>query len=85
MQKDTVVCIGALVCCLLWGSSFPCIKIGYAIFRIKEEDIYSQILFGGLRFVCAGMIAVALGSLINKKLLVPKKGSLRKIFQLSLV
>ena len=29
MQKTIVVWLGALVCCLLWGSAFPCIKIGY--------------------------------------------------------
>ena len=24
--------LGCLVCCALWGSAFPCIKIGYALF-----------------------------------------------------
>ncbi len=26
--------LGCLVCCALWGSAFPCIKIGYALFGI---------------------------------------------------
>ena len=24
--------LGCLVCCALWGSAFPCIKIGYGLF-----------------------------------------------------
>ena len=31
MQKTVVVWFGALLCCLLWGSAFPCIKIGYRL------------------------------------------------------
>lgn len=26
--KGWVVCIGAIICCILWGSAFPCVKIG---------------------------------------------------------
>ena len=29
MQKPVVVWLGAMLCCFLWGSAFPCIKIGY--------------------------------------------------------
>ena len=28
--------LGCLVCCALWGSAFPCIKIGYALFGIQR-------------------------------------------------
>ena len=28
MQKPVVVWLGAMLCCFLWGSAFPCIKIG---------------------------------------------------------
>ena len=34
MQKTVVVWFGALLCCLLWGSAFPCIKIGYRLFEV---------------------------------------------------
>lgn len=34
--------LGCLVCCALWGSAFPCIKIGYALFGIPAHDSASQ-------------------------------------------
>ena len=43
MRKPSVVAILALVCCALWGSAFPCVKIGYDLFCI--EEVGSQILF----------------------------------------
>ena len=46
--------LGCLVCCALWGSAFPCIKIGYALFGIPAHDNASQLLFAGLRFTLAG-------------------------------
>ena len=45
MQKTVVVWFGALLCCLLWGSAFPCIKIGYRLFEVDAADTASQILF----------------------------------------
>ena len=44
MQKTIVVWLGALVCCLLWGSAFPCIKIGYQMMHIASDEVASQIL-----------------------------------------
>ena len=37
--------LGCLVCCALWGSAFPCIKIGYGLFGIPAHDSASQLLF----------------------------------------
>lgn len=45
-QNTIVRTVLALVCCALWGSAFPCIKIGYEMFHI--EGTGSQILFAGL-------------------------------------
>ena len=50
MQKTIVVWLGALICCTLWGSAYPCIKIGYGMFAVGAEDVASQILFAGCRF-----------------------------------
>ena len=33
--NTAVVCLVALLCCFLWGSAFPGIKIGYGIFDIS--------------------------------------------------
>ena len=60
---------------LLWGSAAPCIKLGYRCFAIAGEDVLSQILFAGVRFTLAGVLTVLLGSLLGRRLLLPKRGS----------
>lgn len=49
----------ALLCCLLWGSSYPAIKTGYAWFGISRNDIPTQLVFAGWRFLGAGLILLA--------------------------
>ena len=73
-----------MICCLLWGSAFPCIKIGYRLFEIPSGESFSQILFAGTRFFIAGVLTVLMGSIGGKKLLIPKKESIPNIFILSL-
>lgn len=68
-----VVCIIAIICCGLWGSAFPFVKIGYNLFNITNTS--SQILFAGLRFTIAGIMTIIIGSILNKKILFPKKTS----------
>ena len=82
MQKTMVVWLGALLCCALWGSAFPCIKIGYQLFQIESEQTATQILFAGCRFALAGILALVIGSLVKGKILVPKKQSYGKIVTL---
>ena len=72
LQKTFVVQTGALICCALWGSAFPCIKIGYELFQIKASDTPAQILFAGYRFTLAGVLTILLGSLLNRKPLLAK-------------
>ncbi|MCC8097306.1 MAG: DMT family transporter [Eubacterium sp.] len=72
----------ALLCCLLWGSAFPCIKIGYELFEIAGNDSGSQILFAGCRFTLAGILTVIIGSVLNRGVLIPKKTSLKLVFKL---
>ncbi len=82
MQKTIVVWLGALLCCALWGSAFPCIKIGYQLFQIESEQTATQILFAGCRFALAGILTLVIGSLVKGKILVPKKQSYGKIVTL---
>lgn len=74
----------ALVCCLLWGSAFPCIKTGYELFSIGPTDTASQILFAGVRFALAGVLTLAIGSVLQKRVLRPARGSFGMIFRLCL-
>lgn len=67
MQKNIVVWFFAMICCLLWGSAFPCIKIGYKLFHIASTDATSQLLFAGCRFFLAGLLVLLLGTSGNFK------------------
>lgn len=75
----------ACLCCLLWGSATPAIKIGYEWFGIGAGDVASRILFAGVRFVLAGILTVIFGSIIAGKILLPKKTSYGMICKLGLV
>ncbi|CAN7593138.1 DMT family transporter [Acidovorax sp. LjRoot74] len=58
----------ALLCCLLWGSSYPAIKTGYAWFGISRNDIPTQLVFAGWRFLGAGLILLAWAVAMRKAL-----------------
>lgn len=85
MTKTVVVWLGAMLCCLLWGSAFPCIKIGYELFAIPSDAVATQILFAGLRFTLAGVLALLIGSALGRRWLIPKKGSGTKIVKLCML
>lgn len=85
MQKTVVVWFGALLCCLLWGSAFPCIKIGYRLFEVDAADTASQILFAGCRFTLAGVLAAGIGSVMEGRFLRPERKAAKEIIWLSLL
>ena len=58
----------ALVCNILWGSLFPCIKLGYQAFHIEGTNVPQIMTFAGARFVVSGILIVAMG-LFNKEAL----------------
>ena len=76
--------LGCLVCCALWGSAFPCIKIGYGLFGIPAHDSASQLLFAGLRFTLAGMLVIVGMSVAQRRPLVPQARDIKPICILSL-
>ena len=84
LQKNYVVALLAMVCCLLWGSAFPCIKTGYEMLAIESSDTASQILFAGVRFFLAGILTILIGSGLSRKILVPKKNSWGMVVKLCL-
>ena len=85
IQKSTIAAICAVLCCLLWGSAFPCIKLGYRLFEIPSSDTASQILFAGIRFSLAGVLVILAGSILQRKFLKPSKASVPKVFKLCLL
>lgn len=85
LQNGIVVFGLTTVCCLLWGSAFPCVKIGYQLFGIGIKDTFTQIMFGGIRFFVAGVFTLILGSLAAGKWLIPNRKSLPMIGKLGLL
>lgn len=84
MQKTSLVVGLAVLANMLWGSAAPIIKTGYRLFQVASDDMASQILFAGIRFFLAGIIALIIGSVINGIILVPTRSSAPKICTLAL-
>ena len=75
-----IIVLGALLCCALWGSATPFIKMGYKVmFEGGKPNVTSTILFAGIRFAAAGFITVLLYSIARRKVLYPKRENLGKV------
>jgi drug/metabolite transporter (DMT)-like permease len=79
LQTPVVVCILSLICCGLWGSAFPCVKIGYEWFGI--EGTGSQILFAGYRFFLSGIMTFIIGCILERRFLTMKRSSIPYILR----
>jgi drug/metabolite transporter (DMT)-like permease len=71
-----VVVALASFCCLLWGSAYPAIKTGYALFGIAAGDVPSKLLFAGYRFMSAGLVLLALAMVTRRNVFVLNRGNL---------
>lgn len=79
-KNPIIVILGAMLCCALWGSATPFIKLGYkVIFAGSGPDVPSTILFAGIRFFFAGIITILIYSIARRKLLLPKLENTPKI------
>lgn len=76
--------LGCLVSCGLWGSAYPCVKIGYELFGIAGTDVASRLVFAGTRFTIAGIMVVVGVSLAQRRALLPAKRDLSAIGILAL-
>lgn len=75
----------AIFCTALWGSAYPCVKIGYELFEIAPEDISAKILFAGYRFFLAGIMTCILEICLFKHLPKVKRQNLAGVLGLGLV
>lgn len=82
-KKQYFVTLCATLCCALWGSATPFIKVGYEL-MLPQKEVSSTILFAGIRFFFAGLITVLMYSVARRKLLYPKKENLGKVAAVSL-
>jgi drug/metabolite transporter (DMT)-like permease len=76
------VAVAAMLCCALWGSATPFIKIGYELI-LPIRNIPSTILFAGIRFFTAGVVTVLIYSIARRKFLFPKTENLRAVVNVS--
>lgn len=74
-----MVILLAGLCCLLWGSAYPAIKNGYALFSIAPDDIASKSLFAGYRFVVAGLLLLVMALLTQRQIFGLSLRQLRQI------
>ena len=72
------ITLTALLCCALWGSATPAIKIGYQL-MLPDKDVPSTILFAGIRFFFAGILTVVIFSIARRKFLYPKVKNLGRV------
>lgn len=79
--KPYVLIFSALLCCALWGSASPAIKIGYQLLAVS--GVPSTILFAGVRFFMAGVITVLIYSLARRRVLYPKKENIPRVLTVS--
>lgn len=85
MQRPMVICLLAAFCCLLWGSAFPAVKIGYGLLSVSSADSAEQLIFAGLRFFFAGVVTVLFHSASLSWLRLPACSSLWKATKLGLI
>lgn len=84
LERPLIVCLGATLCCLLWGSAFPFVKIGFGRLSISSADIPAEILYAGLRFTLAGVMTIIIASCVKKRFVRPTVQAVPKIAALSL-
>ena len=80
---QAAVFAGAFLCCFLWASAFPGIKIGYRLWGIQGSDTWRIIRFAGIRFFLAGLLVILFASISRRKLLLPKAAEFPKVILLS--
>jgi len=79
-----VVFLLASLSCLLWGSAYPAIKTGYAMFAIASDDIPTKLLFAGYRFFFAGILLLAMAILTRRDIFILNLTRLRQVTLLGL-
>ena len=84
MTKNITILLLATISCALWGSAPSCIKLGYELFQIQAADTMNILLFAGCRFTIAGILVILCCSLLQRRMIKPKKSSWRAICTLAL-
>lgn len=71
MNKKVKTIILSLLVMALWGSLFPCIKIGYLAFGINTKSVADILMFAAMRFALCGALVCAFCFCKRKTMSVP--------------
>lgn len=78
-SRPAVMVALATLCCLLWGSSYPAIKTGYALLGITQDDIPSKLVYAGYRFLLAGIFVAVAARLLGRSVALRRPGQPRQV------
>ena len=81
LSSPVILMLVALLCCFLWGSASPAIKVGKELLLV--EGVPSIMLFAGIRFAFAGILTVIIFSIARRRFLYPKLKNTGKILTVS--
>ncbi len=79
MKTSRFVILKAALVMLLWGSLFPCIKLGYRLFAIDSSNTANLFLFAGVRFVLCGILLIGFCVLKKESLDIGEGKDLRRL------
>lgn len=79
-----IVVLLASFCCILWGSAYPGVKSGYALFKISTDNIFSELSFAGYRFIIAGLMVLIVALFSSKKLFSLTRKNIKELILLGL-
>lgn len=77
LTRKSTVFVLATLCCLLWGSAYPAIKNGYAMFGIAPTDVPAKMLFAGYRFLFAGIALLIFAVATGRRIFQPSAANWR--------
>lgn len=69
LRRPVVMTLLACLAALLWGTAFPAVKSGYALFQVTATA--DRLVFAGIRFFGAGLAIVTVSSFLRRKPLLP--------------
>ena len=81
LTHPLVIPLLALLCCALWGSATPAIKIGKQLLAV--DGVASTMLFAGIRFTFAGILTVLIYSIARRKFLYPRPENVGRVLTVS--
>lgn len=72
LKHPLIILLSATICCILWGSAFPTLKISYEMLNIGGAGYWVKLQFAGYRFLLAGLLIFIVLRLMKKDLKVPR-------------